>query len=314
MKILKLSEGCIFDSITVDGVEEIDITSDVLRKETLEEIAQYLEKIKTVDNNKLDKIRGCIEMFDCLEENELEDKSVKELCDMIRNTKPDNLNYILQFLIPTYGTLVSVSEEPCEDCGDYVYEYELRLPSLNQTAPYYCNEYVELKIGGIKVPRGGREYLQKLVDSENNLLELFDDEDISQILIEDINNLYNVDTENVLLPDNPTLETTKSGVDFVPILMGGDWELPVQAFIYWDGNNYRCYIPLKGNTINTVNNAAFGNCHDYCKNEGDMENDNINPDLKYLKQEFGDSSIDTYDLEIDLKACIEDFEARVEVV
>lgn len=60
--------------------------------------------------------------------------------------------------------------------------------------------------------------------------------------------------------------------------IGGDWELPVAVFIYFDGDTIRGYVPIRGNAINIKGGKkqnekiAFGN-NDYadaefCKSEG----------------------------------------------
>jgi hypothetical protein len=82
------------------------------------------------------------------------------------------------------------------------------------------------------------------------------------------------DTENVYWEyiDNYTdrmvdFQTTKSGLNFLGVVAGGDWEVPIFFIIYWDGEKLRGYIPEDGNTFNTVTKKAYGN-----DQEADSEN------------------------------------------
>ena len=78
---LKKTIGCVAFSLSVDGVEEINLTD--------EERQEVLNKIF----NKL---------------------------------KPDDLNYVLQALIPIFGEYES-DGIPCECCGDIVEEYTWKI-------------------------------------------------------------------------------------------------------------------------------------------------------------------------------------------
>lgn len=46
---------------------------------------------------------------------------------------------------------------------------------------------------------------------------------------------------------------------FNEYIMGGDWETPVFFIVYWDGKEFRAYIPKDGNAWNTDNHKAYGN-------------------------------------------------------
>ena len=59
----------------------------------------------------------------------------------------------------------------------------------------------------------------------------------------------NVMVEEILVADN--------GVPVVRLIIGGDWEIPVQAFLYWDGKALRGYIPIYGNTFNRYCKSAI---------------------------------------------------------
>ena len=76
--ILKLVRGCVCDSMTVDDVEEIDLTDDQRRK-----------VIETI----------------------------------MKNLKPEDLNYLLQEIIPIFAQEYKSDDKPCECCGDWVEEH-----------------------------------------------------------------------------------------------------------------------------------------------------------------------------------------------
>ena len=56
---LKRTSGCICDSMTVDGVEEIDLENDEIRKEVLERIGDYIGKLN-LDEKKYDRLVDCM--------------------------------------------------------------------------------------------------------------------------------------------------------------------------------------------------------------------------------------------------------------
>lgn len=45
---------------------------------------------------------------------------------------------------------------------------------------------------------------------------------------------------------------------FIGCLGGGDWEEPVAFIIYWDGKNFRGYVPTEGNCFDLASKAAIG--------------------------------------------------------
>lgn len=79
---LTMTEGCMANSLTADGKEEIDMT-DNERREVLKAIFEHL--------------------------------------------RPQDLNYVMQTLIPMFGDC-EWDDEPCPTCGDTVttYTWELR--------------------------------------------------------------------------------------------------------------------------------------------------------------------------------------------
>lgn len=68
------------------------------------------------------------------------------------------------------------------------------------------------------------------------------------------------------------------GIKYLLYKIGGDWELPVAVFVYFDGTTIRGYVPIRGNAINIKGGKkhdekiAFGNNDDadaeFCKSEG----------------------------------------------
>lgn len=70
----------------------------------------------------------------------------------------------------------------------------------------------------------------------------------------DLDKIY-MDFENVMVED---VLVADNGVPVVRMIIGGDWEIPVQAFLYWDGKSLRGYIPTYGNTFNRYCKSAMG--------------------------------------------------------
>ena len=75
---LKLVEGCVCDSMTIDGKEEFNLT-DTERQQVVDRIAEWIRQ------------------------------------------RPEDLNDLLQDLIPRYGEYSD--HKPCECCGDIVTTY-----------------------------------------------------------------------------------------------------------------------------------------------------------------------------------------------
>lgn len=117
--------GCICSSLTVDGIEEIDIPFDRNRRLVLFKIGDYVSK-QALDDIALEDLKDHARVYLDLEEDDVKGKTLAELGELIKNQPPRMLNYVLQFIIPAFGTLTYVSE-PCECCGDIVYEYALSL-------------------------------------------------------------------------------------------------------------------------------------------------------------------------------------------
>ena len=77
---------------------------------------------------KLKLVRGCIcgsLTADDIEEIHMTDKERSEVCNKIGDwikENPDQLNYVMQALIPELGDY-KCDSEPCECCGDFVETY-----------------------------------------------------------------------------------------------------------------------------------------------------------------------------------------------
>lgn len=70
----------------------------------------------------------------------------------------------------------------------------------------------------------------------------------------------NFDTENVLVDD---FYVGANGIPYLLVYMGGDWEIPVYAMLYWDDKSLRGYVPTYGNSFNAYTKTAFGSEQEY---------------------------------------------------
>jgi len=169
----------------------------------------------------------------------------------------------------------------------------------------YANMNVKLRQGGRKAPKGGAEKLELIGDDLYSWLD--SDNPKAAKVLEDISK-YHIDLENndwfdvSCNEEQPAVNTTKHGIDYMAAYAGGDWQWPVLFFIYWDGSNYRGYVPLKGNAINPKTKAAFGDDEEldkkFCRENNLKYYDNLEEGLW-----------ERWNIE----ACLEDFEARLEV-
>ena len=97
---------------------------------------------------------------------------------------------------------------------------------------------------------------------------------------------------------------TSGKLTYLQCYGGGDWESPILFYIYWDGKNFRGYIPTYGNAFNRITKSAFGN--------------NEEADIKFLKQQ-GINGNDheltdiIHNVKYDETKCLKDFKARVSV-
>lgn len=68
-----------------------------------------------------------------------------------------------------------------------------------------------------------------------------------------------------------------NGVAFASCRAGGDWEMPLRFFVYFDGKDIRGYIPTEGNFFNKLCNIAFGS-------EGGEGGEPADPNLPIMKK------------------------------
>lgn len=90
-------------------------------------------------------------------------------------------------------------------------------------------------------------------------------------------------------------QTNSSGLTYLGIFAGGDWEFPVYFIVYWDGKKLRGYVPTDGNPWNTKTKTAYGN--------DDSDDENI---MKRYKL-----SLDKDSLSFDPKLISQDIEKRI---
>lgn len=137
---------------------------------------------------------------------------------------------------------------------------------------------------------------------------------------------------------------TPNGIPYIELFTGGDWEEPICSYIYYDGKSFRGYIPEKGNCINRLAKAAFGNYrgddilpitapdkdrYDISKYSQFELIEFQKSDFYFLMSELFPGESDKLlpieenwdifydklnDLEIDWDKCREDFFARLEVI
>lgn len=71
----------------------------------------------------------------------------------------------------------------------------------------------------------------------------------------------------------------EGGFCWLGVNAGGDWEEPVFFIVYYDGKKFRGYVPLVGNTFNSMNMCALGN------NDGDGTYE-VEGSVKLMKEDF----------------------------
>ena len=133
------------------------------------------------------------------------------------------------------------------------------------------------------------------------------------------------------------LGITSSGIPYLVSWYGGDWEVPMVVFYYFDDKGkLRNYIPTKGNTYNTITKTAFGSesdadkfndlCRKYkCTYEdvddlivAGLRKGGISVSMNDVYNSENETDEEPYDFEQVLKnltynisTCEEDFAARV---
>ena len=121
------------------------------------------------------------------------------------------------------------------------------------------------------------------------------------------------DFENFEIDD--TIFVTSQGVPYLQCLAGGDWEIPIRFFIYYDGKTMRGYVPTKGNPFNRKAKSAIGNTDEGKNNDNVFILKELFSNVpEYDDDEFEEDLFDNWDLiEIQDNWCLEDFESRLEV-
>lgn len=121
------------------------------------------------------------------------------------------------------------------------------------------------------------------------------------------------DFENFEIDDG--IFFTSQGVPYLRCLAGGDWEIPVRFFIYYDGKTMRGYVPTKGNPFNRKTKSAIGNTDEGKNNDKVFILKELFSNVpEYDDDEFEEDLFDNWDaIEIQDDWCLEDFESRLEV-
>lgn len=123
--ILKKVTGCICDSLTVDGVEEIDLT-DKDRRKVLNKISNY---IKNLPYDCFERAKDLLFWFTDLEEGSLDVTCTMTMADIgeeVRLADVKSLNYVLQGITELLYDSEEMSD-PCPCCGDYIITYTLEI-------------------------------------------------------------------------------------------------------------------------------------------------------------------------------------------
>lgn len=212
-------------------------------------------------------------------------------------------------------------EDYYSDYEDYSEDYN----GYNEDNPIILNSSAKLRSGGRKAPVISMDEFKSKIPS--NVYDMMYLSKISS----DISK-FEFDLENIM---DGSYGTTESGIPYFTVECGGDWEIPVLVFIYWDGKSLRGYVPTRGNTINLNNKSALGNSdecevvaslEDYTKKELEMYHKS---DFKLIMQTVypyeSDKWIPTEEnlwlagnllelVRVDQDLCLDDFESRLDVI
>lgn len=111
----------------------------------------------------------------------------------------------------------------------------------------------------------------------------------------------NFDYENVMLNG---FYVTDGGTPYALMYVGGDWESPIGAALYFDGKALRGYVPKDGNYYNHKTKSAFGN--------GEEGEDDAEALRVYAAELFGKTGY--YGLEADEGKLRADINKRISTV
>jgi hypothetical protein len=104
-----------------------------------------------------------------------------------------------------------------------------------------------------------QNYVETLYEYFENSTPLYSDG--FEQFFDDLNVNFDFENHHCNAPGSKILgfHTLDNGFTFLGIEAAGDWEIAVTCIMYWDGNDFRGYVPKDGNSWNYLNNKAFWN-------------------------------------------------------
>jgi len=161
---------------------------------------------------------------------------------------------------------------------------------------YYVNTEISVKKGGRNATKMSKDdFIAKALEFESKYGEDYESDEFNE------NDFVNTivwyaldnpesklgkdfkgiefDAENAL---SRGLESTKSSIPYIRAFAGGDWQYPLDFFIYHDGKQFRVYVPTKGNAYRKDIKRVFGDNEDLSA----MENEGAITDGEYLANEL----------------------------
>jgi len=136
------------------------------------------------------------------------------------------------------------------------YKNGYKATDINLDDPSWISEYIELW--------NNSEYSEEM---DNIILDYISSYGGWNVKLHSDLEIYTRDWENCEIN---SWGITINDIPYIECKTYGDWEEPICIYIYYDGEQFRGYIPTKGNTINLFDKSAFGN------NRGDFNI--LNPD------------------------------------
>lgn len=193
----------------------------------------------------------------------------------------------------------------------------------------YLHENAKLKNGGRVAPQISVKEFEKILDDlkkkaiDRYFIDADDYKDdgsfawMRDVYFEDMLPKFSKDVSKIDFDfENFEIEkkifVTTSGIPYLRCFAGGDWQMPVRFFIYWDGKHLRGYVPTKGNVFNKKEKRAI---------EGDDDGYYVVNDIfPELAKKYGKKKINEYmrnfnygSIDFQDEWCLEDFEHRLEV-
>jgi hypothetical protein len=118
-----------------------------------------------------------------------------------------------------------------------------------------------------KAPKISLEEFKALCQKKLNVGEEFDPYDLPEKIYKDIKKVE-FDLENYSIGSAANekgfdkypcgYEVLDNGLPVLFINAGGDWEFPICFCLYWNGKEFRGYVPTEGNAYNRKEMCAFG--------------------------------------------------------